>query len=69
MLPGLPFSIKLCWDSYIVSIVKTFSQKIGVFIAPRSVFLVRLFAGSVNLPYDLVWKFLFMTGLVLLAEN
>ena len=69
MLSGLPFSIKLCWGSYIVSIVKTFSKKIGAFIAPWSVLFVRLLAGSVNLLYDLVWKFLFMTGLVLLAAN
>ena len=28
----LPFSSKLNWDSYIISIAKTFSKKIGVLI-------------------------------------
>ena len=69
MMPGLPFSIKFCWNSYIVSVAKTVSKKIGAFIPPWSVFLVRFFAGSVNLLYDLAWKFVFMTGVVLLAAT
>ena len=50
-MPGLPFSSKLDWGSYIVSIAKTAPLKIE---ALWIFFLLRL--RSVNLPYGLVWN-------------
>ena len=64
---GLTFPWKLDWGSYIVSVAKTASKKIGVlirsmkFLSPE----VALYL-DVNLPYGHVWKTVVMSGLVLL---
>ena len=64
---GLTFSYKLDWGSYIVSIAKTTSKKIGVLIRSISFFLLRLLCISINLPYGHVWNTAVMSGLVLLV--
>ena len=64
---GLTFSSKLDWGSYIVSIAKTTSKKIGVLIRSISFFLLRLLCISINLPYGHVWNTAVMSGLVLLV--
>ena len=57
----LSFSFKLDWGSYIISMAKTVSKKIGALI--RSVkFLLRLLCISMNLQYSLVWNIV-MSGL------
>ena len=67
---GLTFSCKLDWGSYIVSIAKTASKKIGVlirsmkFLSPE----VALYL-YINLPYGHVWKTVVMSGLVLLLAT
>ena len=43
---GLTFSSKLDWDSYIISLAKSASKKIGSF------FLLRLLCISMNVPYS-----------------
>ena len=47
---GLTFSSKLDWSSYIISIAKTASNKIGAIIRSTK-FLLRLLCISINLPY------------------
>ena len=47
---GLTFSSKLDWDSYVVSIAKTDSKKIGALIRSMK-FSKRLLFISINLPY------------------
>ena len=60
---GLTFSSKLDWRSYISSIAKTASKKIGALI--RSIkFLLRLLCISINLPYVHVWTTVATSGLV-----
>ena len=56
---GLTLSSKLHWISYIVSIAKAVTKKIGAF-------LLRLLCISINLPYDYVWNTVVISGLVLL---
>ena len=51
MLGLSSFSSKLNWGSYIVSIVKTASKKIGALICSISFFLLWLLCISINLPY------------------
>ena len=60
---GLTFSSKLDWGSYIISIAKTASKKIGALIHSMK-FLLRLFCISINLPYAHVWSTVVMSGLV-----
>ena len=62
---GLTFSSKLDWASYIVSIAKTASEKIGALI--RSMKFLRLLCTSINLPYGHVWNTAVMSGLMLLV--
>ena len=52
---GLPFSSKLDWGSYIISIAKTASKKIGALIHSVFfvVFLLKLLFISINLLYSL----------------
>ena len=52
---GLPFSSKLDWGSYIISIAKTASKKIGALIHSVFfvVFLLKLLCISINLLYSL----------------
>ena len=62
-------SSKLDWGSYIVSIAKTASKKIGTLI--RSIkFLSPEFALiSINLPYAHVWNTVVTSGLVRLVAT
>ena len=53
---GLSFSSELDWGSYIISIAKTVSKKIGTLIRSVKFFLLSLDWISVNLPYGLVWN-------------
>ena len=47
----LTFSSKLDWGSYIISIAKTASSKIGALIRTMKFFLLRWLYISINLPY------------------
>ena len=63
---GLTFSSKLDWASYIISIAKTASKKIGAltrsmkFLSPEYLY---------KLPYDHVWNTVVMSGLLLLVAS
>ena len=59
---GLALSSKLDGGSYIISIAKTASKKIGA-----SVCSMRLLCFSISLPYDHAWNILVMSELVLVA--
>ena len=65
---GLTFSSKLDWGSYIASVAKTASKKIGAFVL-CCFFLLRLHCSSINLPYGHVWNTVVMSGLVLLIAT
>ena len=56
---GLPFSSKLDWGSYMISIAKAASKKSGALI--RS---MKFLCISINLPYGHVWNTVVMSGLV-----
>ena len=66
---GLSFSSKLDWGSYIASIAKTVSKKIGAlirsmkFLSPEVVFI------SINLRNGLAWDTVFMSRRVLLVAT
>ena len=60
---GLTFSSKLDWGSYIISVAKTASKKIGALKLPPEVALI-----SINLPYGHTWT-IAIPGLVLLAST
>ena len=62
---GLTFSSKLDWGSYIISIAKTASKKIGALISSMKLFLLRLLFIYINLPYGHVRNTTAMSGLVL----
>ena len=47
---GLTFSSKLDWGSYIISLAKTASKKIGALIHSMRFFLLRLHCISITLP-------------------
>ena len=68
---GLIFSSKLDWGSYIISIAKSASKKIGALICSVlwSFFLLRLLSISINLPYGYAWNTVVMFGLVLLVAT
>ena len=59
---GSTFSSKLDWGSYIISIAKTASKKIGA-----SVCSMRLLCISISLPYNHAWNTLVMSELVLVV--
>ena len=59
---GLTFSSKLDLGSYIISIAKTVSKKIGTFL---SFILLRLLCVSINLPFTHVWNTIVAFGLLL----
>ena len=61
---GLAISSKLNWGSYVISIAKTASKKIGPLIRSVKFFLLRLLYISINLPYAHVWNTVVMSGLV-----
>ena len=64
------FSSKLDWGSYIISIAKTASKKIGAligsvkFLSPEVALCIY-----VNLPYAHVWNTVVMSGLVPLVAS
>ena len=60
---GLTFSAKLDSGSYIISIAKTASKKIGAF------FLLRLLCICIHIPYSHVWNTVVMSGLVPLVAT
>ena len=66
---GLTFSSKLDWSSYIVSIAKTASKKIGALILSMKFLSLSLLCTSISLPYGHVWNTAVMSGLVLLAAT
>ena len=63
---GLCFYSKLHWDSYIFSIAKTASNKIGVLIFSMK-FILKLLFISINLPHSLDWNNDVLPGLVFLV--
>ena len=65
----LSYSSKLDCGSYITSIVKTVSDKIGVLIRSMTFFPPEVGLVSLNLPYGLEWNAVVMPGLVLLAAT
>ena len=69
MMLGLIFSSKLDWGSYIISIAKTASKKIGAFILSMKFFFLKLLCISINLPYAHVWNTFAMSGLVPLVAT
>ena len=65
----LTFTSKLDLGSYIISIAKTASKKIGALICSIKFFLLGLLHISINLPYDHVWNTVAVSGLVLLIAT
>ena len=66
---GLTFSSKLDWGSYIISIAKSASKKIGAFIRSVKFLSPEVALYSINLPYDHAWNTVVMSGLVLLVAT
>ena len=66
---GLAFSYKSDLSSYIISIAKTASMKIGVLIHSMKVLSNDFFCISINLPYDLAWNNVVISGLELLTAT
>ena len=62
-------SFKLDWGSYIISIAKTASKKIGALIHSMKFFLLRLLYISVNLSSAHVWNTVVKPELVLLVAT
>ena len=65
----LTFSSKLECCSYIISIAKTASKKIGALIHSLKFLLLRLLCISINLPYGHARNAVMMSGLVLLVAT
>ena len=68
---GLSYSSKLDWGSYIISIAKTASKKIGALICSMT-FLspeVAMYKSIINLPYGHAWNTVDRSGLVLLVAT
>ena len=66
---GLTFSSKLDWGSYIISVAKTASKKIGALIRSRKFLSLEFGLISINLPYAHVWNTVVTAGLVLLVAT
>ena len=66
---GLAFSSKLDGCSYITSIAKTASRKIGALMCSMTFLSPELLYISINLPYCHAWNTVIMFGLVLLATT
>ena len=61
---GLSFCSKLDWGSWIISIAKTSSKKIGALIRPMKFHPpLRLLFISINLPYGHAWNTVAMSRL------
>ena len=65
----LTFSSKLNWGSYIISIAKTVSKKIGTLIRSIKFLSPGCLYISINLPYGLALNTVVMSGLVLLVAT
>ena len=52
-MQGLTFSTKLDWGSYIISITKTASKKIGALIHSMKCLSLKVALYLINLPYRL----------------
>ena len=63
---GLTFSSKLDWGSYIISIAKTASKKIGALICSMKFLSPEVALISIDLPISLAWNIGAMSGLVIL---
>ena len=61
---GLSFASKLDWGSYIISVAKTASKKIGALIHS-----MKFVSPEVNLPYAHVWNTVVTSGLVPLVAT
>ena len=66
---GLSFSSKLDWGSYIISIAKTASKKIGALIRSMKFVSPEVPLYLCKLSYALAWNNVIMSGLVLLAAT
>ena len=66
---GLTCSSKLDWGSYIISVPKTASKKIGALIRSMKFLSQEVALYLYNLPYGHAWNTLFMSGLVLQATT
>ena len=66
---GQSFSPTLDYGSYIVSISKTASKKVGALTCFMNFFLSVLLFFSMNLPYSLALNNVIMSGLVLLVAT
>ena len=66
---GLTFSPKLDWHSYIISIAKTGSKKIGALILSTNFLSSEVILYLYNLPFDHAWNAVAMSGLVLLVAT
>ena len=61
---GLSFFSKLDWGSYIISVAKTASRKIGATIHSMK-FISHKVRISINLPYCFAWNTIVMSRLLL----
>ena len=65
----LTFSSKLDFGSYIISIAKTCSKKIGALIRSMKFFSLRLLCISINILYAHVWNTVVRSGVLLLVAE
>ena len=63
---GLNSSSKLNWGSYIISIARTASKKVGVLVCSMKFLPLRLPCISINLPYVHAWNTVVMSELLIL---
>ena len=66
---GLTFSSKLDWGSYIISITKSTSKKIGALIYSIKFLSLEVGLISTNLPNGHAWNTVVISGLVLLVAT
>ena len=66
---GLTFSSKLDWDSYIISITRTTSKRIGALIRSMKLFSPEVACTLINLPYAHVRNILVMSVLMPLVAT
>ena len=66
---GMTFFSKLDWGSYVISIAKTASKKIGALILSMKFLSSEVFFITIKLPYALVWNTDLISGLVTLGAT
>ena len=66
---GLTFPSKLGWGSYIISVARTTSKKIGALILSMKFLSPEVALYLINLPYSNAWNTVVISGLVLLAAT